>query len=273
MKLLSKIVTPFKEDGLVDYSLIKEILDLAFLNCADGIVINGEYGEANYIKKEELILFIKEVRKNTSLPIYVELSPTNVYDLMYIMDKIKDVNNLFLIFDLPDKPHLRQSDIFIYVKNIVKGERIPFFVKNGGNNFLSFFSIKKIEKAFPYFKGIIESTNDKNLINLIKTKLPNLEVYVEDNYEIEKLYERNIDGICSSISLMFGKEIKSIIEDYKFGIVSSFMNSYINYIYDSLSSLSFLSMKYLLSRKIGKEIFPSKFYQKVENVNIEIDET
>ena len=66
MKLLSKIVTPFKEDGLVDYSLIKEILDLAFLNCADGIVINGEYGEANYIKKEELILFIKEVRKNTS---------------------------------------------------------------------------------------------------------------------------------------------------------------------------------------------------------------
>ena len=60
-RLLTAMVTPFTEDGEVDYPRARELAVALLKSGSDGLVIGGTTGEAPSMSDEELVQLFSEV--------------------------------------------------------------------------------------------------------------------------------------------------------------------------------------------------------------------
>ena len=75
-------VTPFNEDGSVDYEAIQRIGSwLASVEGVKGLVVLGHAGEGTFLTEDELVVFIKAFRKsvNDSIPIIAGITREGDY--------------------------------------------------------------------------------------------------------------------------------------------------------------------------------------------------
>ena len=258
-RVINALVTPFNENGEIDYEEVRRLLQIGTENCNDAFVVGSTTGEGTSLSLEEkrkLYIFCKE---NTSLECIYALNCLSLKKAKEEYDNIKDLNISYFLIVTPFYVLPSQDGLLLYYKELAKylspSKIILYNVpKRTGVN-LSFYTIKKLIKTCPNIVALKECSTDKNLIHLLKKNFPSFLVFIgNDDYVFEAL-ESGADGIISVISIIYGKEMQSIIKDYKYGIKAELLISYIKFI----SSIVFASsnpcgIKHLLERRGEKSM-------------------
>ena len=258
-QVINALVTPFDENGEIDYEEVKNLIVLGEENCNDAFVVGSTTGEGTSLslkEKRELYIFCKE---NSKLKCIYALNSICLAKAKEEYNYVKDLNIEYFLIVTPYYILPSQDGLLLYYKELAKllfpSKIILYNVpKRSGVN-LSFYTIKKLIKTCPNIIGLKECSTDKNLIHLLKKNFPSFLVYLgNDDYIFEGI-NAGADGVISVLSIVYGKEIQSIIKDYKYGIKAELLISYIKFI----SSIVFASsnpcgIKHLLEKRGEKSM-------------------
>lgn len=123
-------VTPFTEDGKIDYIAIEKHYDRLTQSGINGILLMGSIGEFATLSIDERIDLISKVKKFTSLPMIAHTSATYVPEIVKMSNAAKDA-----VFDavmiLPHYYYGQTSkQIIEYYLDIDSRIDIPWFIYN-----------------------------------------------------------------------------------------------------------------------------------------------
>ena len=271
-KLINNLITPFTEEGEVCYDVLKLLLLEAESNKNDGLILFSLCGEGTSLSLEEKIEIYKFVKENTTLELYYSLNHLSLDLALKEIEFIKDldINNVVITCPYFVKPS--QDGIFLYYRSLAKALlNKKIFISNipsrTGVN-ISFTTLKKLLKSHKNIIGLIESSTDLNLISLLKKDFPYFLVYLNEDKLIYEGLDKGVDGVVSSISIIFGNVVREIIEDYQIGFRNELIISYIKLVCEIMSEYDIpVNIKYYLEKKGFKNMNLRLPLVKVKDLN------
>ncbi len=176
------IVTPFNEDGSIDYKSLERLIGFHLLNGTDGIVVCGTTGEAatlSHAEYKELIQFVVQ-KVNKQIPV-IAGSGTNDTQHAIELSKIaseQDVDALLIVTPYYNKPNPNgMYNHYAAIANVVDTPIIlynvpgrtginlsPAIVKNLANDFSNIIGIKEAAGSIEQGMELIQTLPDDFLI-------------------------------------------------------------------------------------------------------------
>ncbi|MDD6302546.1 MAG: dihydrodipicolinate synthase family protein [Bacillales bacterium] len=252
--LIHSLITPFDENGKIDYQVLEQILNLVKDNYNDGVILFSLVGEGNFLSLEEKKEIYNFIKKRTDITLYYSLNHLSFKDAFKEIESIKELGIQNYVVTCPYFVKPTQDGIFLYYKKIAKAlfpskviiHNIPS--RTGVN--ITFQTIRRLYKSLANINGLIESSSDLNLIAMIKKDNPNMKIFLGEEKLFLEALEKNIDGIVSSISMNFGKQYKEIMEDMDIGFKNELLISYLRLVLEIISEYDYpMNIKYYLSKK------------------------
>lgn len=231
-KLINALITPLNEENKIDYQELDKLLLLAKENCNDALVVCSTTGEGTLLDQEEKIDCFKYVLNNSSLPCIYPINQMSLESAKKEVDLVKNLNFDTFLVVTPYYVKPTQEGLFLYYKELAKyvypKKIIVYNVSSRTGVNISYYTLRKLIKITPNIVGIKECSNDFNLMKLLKANFPSFIVYLGDDKYLYEGLEAGCDGVISVISLVFGKMIKEVIEDYQIGFKNQILVSYLS---------------------------------------------
>ncbi len=251
--LLSAMVTPFDDNGEVDFDCVEKLIQQIEKTGHTGIVVAGSTGEGHSLTQEEKIKLLRFVKEHTKLAVIYTISHNSLVALKEEMKLVnKELCDGYLIsvpyYNLPP-----QRGIYLFFKEIASYTTRPIIIynvpKRTGSS-ITFMTIRKLIKACPNIIGIKEASSDMNLIKLLKKNFPFFLCYCgNDSYYYDAL-QNGADGIISVMSVLYGNEINELYNEFKDGYHHVLLDDYLKLVSELLSlETNPIPIKYLLSKK------------------------
>ena len=252
--LINAVVTPFDEENNIDFDCFGKLLKKVEEN-HESVVIAGSTGEGHSLTMKEKESLVEYCLKKSKLNIILGIEESNTEKALEEVRYFNSYNIKAFLIMCPSVYLPSQVGLYLHFKTLADNSyKIPIIIynvpKRTGVN-IKFVTIKKLINACPNIIGIKDTTNDINLIKMVKEKYPNFLYYIgNDNFFYEGI-EAGADGIISVMSVEFGKEMLLLIEDYKYNFYNSLLHDYIKLIASLLNLESNpMAIKYYLN-KVG----------------------
>ena len=131
-RLLTAMVTPFKEDGSVNYEAGCQLADWLLANGSDGLVIEGSTGEAATMDMDEKIKFMETIVKhvNGRAPIVAGAGTNCTASTIDLVKKMEacGVDGLLVVGPFYNKP--TQEGYYQHFAAVAKSTKLPIIVYN-----------------------------------------------------------------------------------------------------------------------------------------------
>lgn len=213
------LVTPFDENGDVNYSRLKEILEFHVINHTDAIIVTGTTGEGSTLSDEEKISVIEFTVDiiNSRIPV---IAGTGSNDTRHAVEFSKRVEKLGVDGLLVVTPYYNKGNengIYEHYKAIAEGVKIPVILYNVPSR-------TGVNLSIPLLKRLAQIEN----ITALKEASGNISYVAEVAREIPELdiYSGNDDMVVPVLSLG-GKGVISvsanIIPDISHDMTASFL--------------------------------------------------
>lgn len=255
--LICAMVTPFNDNNEIDYECVTMLVKEIENNKNTAIVVAGSTGEGHSLSLIEKINLFKYVKSITKLKVIYCISHNNI-DL--VKDEIKELNLLSPDGYLVTVPYYNlppQRGIYLYFKEISMITNIPIVIYNVPSRVgtsIDYSTIRKLIKSCSNIVGIKEASSDTNLISLLKKNHPSFLCYIGNDEMYFDALTKGADGIISVMSIVYGKEMEELYEEYQSGYHHLLLDDYLKLVAKLLKQeTNPLPIKYLLK----KEGFPS----------------
>lgn len=213
------LVTPFDENGDVNYSRLREILEFHVINHTDAIIVTGTTGEGSTLNDEEKISVIEFTVNiiNSRIPV---IAGTGSNDTRHAVEFSKRVEKLGVDGLLVVTPYYNKGNengIYEHYKTIAEGVKIPVILYNVPSR-------TGINLSIPLLKRLAQIEN----ITALKEASGNISYVAEVAREVPELdiYSGNDDMVVPVLSLG-GKGVISvsanIIPDISHDMTVSFL--------------------------------------------------
>lgn len=213
------LVTPFDENGDVNYSRLREILEFHVLNHTDAIIVTGTTGEGSTLSDEEKISVIEFTVDiiNSRIPV---IAGTGSNDTRHAVEFSKRVEKLGVDGLLVVTPYYNKGNengIYEHYKAIAEGVKIPVILYNVPSR-------TGVNLSIPLLKRLAQIEN----ITALKEASGNISYVAEVAREVPELdiYSGNDDMVVPVLSLG-GKGVISvsanIIPDISHDMTVSFL--------------------------------------------------
>jgi len=221
-RLITAMVTPFKENGEVDYEQAKKLALALLSSGSDGIVVVGTTGESpTLIRKEEDRLFreIKEVVGNRGSVIAGtgSNSTAEAVEATKAAEKV-GVDACLLVVPYYNKP--TQDGLYQHYKTIAESTTLPCIVYNVPSRTVASISadtvvkLSKIENII----GIKEASgNLEQIAKIISGAKKDFVVWSGNDGDTLPMLAIGAYGVISVASHLVGKQIKEMIESFTSG--------------------------------------------------------
>ena len=221
-RLITAMVTPFKENGEVDYEQAKKLALALLSSGSDGIVVVGTTGESpTLIRKEEDRLFreIKEVVGNRGSVIAGtgSNSTAEALEATKAAEKV-GVDACLLVVPYYNKP--TQDGLYQHYKTIAESTTLPCIVYNVPSRTVASISadtvvkLSKIENII----GIKEASgNLEQIAKIISGAKKDFVVWSGNDGDTLPMLAIGAYGVISVASHLVGKQIKEMIESFTSG--------------------------------------------------------
>jgi len=222
-KILTPMVTPFKQDQSVDYVAAASIAKkLVKDQISDTIVIGGTTGEFFTMSFEERVELFKVVKKavNGQIPLIPGVGTTSTIETIALAGKAEELGFDAVMVVSPYYTKPSQEQLYLHFKKVAESVNINIMIYNipifAGVNVNSGTLAKLAQiKNIVAVKEEAE-LNPKQMTDYINVTPEDFIIYCGDDTMILEAYaqggEKRIGGIISGMSHIIGKSLKKMIE-------------------------------------------------------------
>ena len=216
-KLITAMVTPFNNDGNVDYEASKELAKALVKTGSDGILIGGTTGESpalSNIEKLELFKSVKEAVGNSS-DVIAGTTDNNTSESIKLSIEAQKLGVDGLLLTVPAYNKPTQEGLLAHFSKIADSIEIPGILYNvPGRTSLNMDAETTIELSkHENIIGIKEASSDISQITKIITKTSgtNFKIWSGNDDETFSIMALGGHGVVSVASNIVGLQISKMI--------------------------------------------------------------
>jgi 4-hydroxy-tetrahydrodipicolinate synthase len=219
-RLITAMVTPFKENGKVDYDQAKKLALALLKSGSEGLVLAGTTGESPTLlhKEEELTLF-KEVKKAVGNKGSI-IANTGSNSTAEAVVSTKDAEEIgvdacLLVVPYYNKPS--QEGLYQHFKTIAESTSLPCIIYNIPIRTITNLSADTMIKLsqIPNIIGVKEASGDMNQITkIINETKPGFLVWSGNDGDTLPMLSLGAYGVISVVSHLAGKQMSEMIYSF-----------------------------------------------------------
>jgi len=266
-RLLTAMVTPFKENGEVDYEQAKKLAQALLNSGSDGLVVAATTGEAPTLSWEEEMHLFTEVKsavggRGTVVAYTGSNSTAEAVEATKRAEKI-GVDACLLVVPYYNKP--TQEGLYQHFKTIAQATKLPCILYNVPSRTITSLSadtaikLSKIDNII----GVKEASGNFGQISKIITEArKDFLVWSGNDSDTFHILALGGYGVISVASHLVGKQIKGMIDNFVSGKVAeaASIHHYLLPLIDALFIVSNpIPVKYALNHigfNVGKPRLP-----------------
>nr|WP_214659378.1 4-hydroxy-tetrahydrodipicolinate synthase [Candidatus Formimonas warabiya] len=227
--VITAMVTPFKENGKVNFAQAQKLAQFLMENGSDGVVVSGTTGEASTMsfgEKADLFTAVKEAVDGKGLVIAGtgdNETKTSV-ELSEIATKI-GVDGLLLVVPYYNKPP--QEGLYQHFKAVASTTPLPIMLYNipsrTGSNLLPE-TVQRLAQMDNII-AIKEATGAMDQVSELRKRLGDtFAIYSGDDSLTLPMLALGCSGVVSVVAHLVGKKIKIMIESFQAGNIQQALN-------------------------------------------------
>ena len=211
------LITPFKEDGAVDYEALLRLVDYQLQNGTDFLCVLGTTAETPTLSKEEKEKVKRTVidRVNGRIPILLGVGSNST---QAVVDSVKNddmtgVDALLVVVPYYNKPS--QEGIYQHYKAVAEATELPIVLYNvpgrTGVNMLPD-TVFRLASDFKNIVGIKEASGNVEQIETVLRHRPEgFKVFSGDDGITLPLIKSGADGVISVIGNAYAAEFAELV--------------------------------------------------------------
>lgn len=219
------LVTPFKENGDVDYDGLKKVVDFQVDNGTDAIIVCGTSGEAATMTEEEHISVIKACVEyvNHRIPVIAGAGSNNTATAVYLSKEAEKAGADGLLLVTPYYNKATQGGLVKHYEKVAASTSLPIILYNvpsrTGTNIQPQTAVKLAKEA-DNIVGIKEATgNLSQVATLAQLADGCIDIYSGNDDQITPILSLGGVGVISVLSNVAPRETHEIVQSYLDGDV------------------------------------------------------
>ena len=221
-QVLTAMVTPFDQNGEIDYNATRNLINHLIANGTDGIVVAGTTGESPTLtteEKVELFKFVVEV-VDGRVPVIAGTGSNNTrasINLTNLAEKT-GVDGIMLVVPYYNKPS--QEGLYQHFKAIAESTSLPIILYNIPGRSVVNLSVETVVHLaqIPNIVAIKEASGNLDAMTQIISQTPeDFSLYSGDDGLTLPVLSIGGIGVISVASHVIGNEMQAMIENFKNG--------------------------------------------------------
>lgn len=230
------IITPMNEDGSVNYSKLKELLEFQIENSTDAIIICGTTGEASTLSEEEHLQCIRYTCEvvDGRIPVIAGTGSNCTESAIYLSKEAEKCGADGLLVVTPYYNKATQNGLKAHFKAIAEAVSLPVILYNiPGRTGVRIDPQTVVELCteVPNIVGVKDATGDisevAEVMSLAKGKV---DLYSGNDDQITPILSLGGKGVISVLSNILPKETHEIVASYQKGDVAKSCELQLKYI-------------------------------------------
>ena len=224
-RLLTAMVTPFNEDGSINYAAGADFAEWLLANGSDGLVVEGSTGEAATMNMDEKVKFMETIvkRVNGRAKIVAGAGTNCTASTIELVQKMEacGVDGLLVVGPYYNKP--TQEGYYQHFAAVAKATKLPIIVYNvpgrtGGN--IAPATIARLAKDFSNIVAVKEAAgNVAQTAELYRVLSEDFSIYSGDDGLILPFMSVGACGLISVLGNVNGKILQELMTAYSEGRV------------------------------------------------------
>ncbi len=212
------LVTPFHNNGTVDYIALEKLVKHVIKGGADFLVALGTTSEAPVLSKDEktaVLNHIIDVNKN-KLPVIVGAGGNNtqcIVDMLKSMD-FDHISGILSVAPYYNKPN--QKGLYYHFKAIASASPVPVILYNVPGRTSSNIAAEttlRLADEFDKITGVKEASGDlSQVMQIIKNRPAGFSVLSGDDALTYPMMALGADGVISVVANAFPKQFSKMIQ-------------------------------------------------------------
>ena len=274
------IVTPFHEDGSVNYEKFAELIEFQIQNGTDAIIVCGTTGESSTLTHEEHLDVIKfcAQKVNKRVPVVAGTGSNCTSTAVYLSTEAEKFGVDGLLLVTPYYNKATQNGLFEHFKKVADSVKLPIILYNvpsrTGCNILPQTAVRLCTEV-SNIVGIKEASGNisqvAKLASLAQGKV-DIDIYSGNDDQIVPILSLGGKGVISVLSNVAPRQTHEICAKYFEGDVAGSCSEQLRAIelYDALfCEVNPIPVKEALNL-MGKEVGPTRMpLSKMEDANVE----
>ena len=229
-EVITAMVTPMNAKGEIDYDKVESLAKHLIENGSDALLVAGTTGESPTLTNEEereLVSTVKRAAQNKAKIILSAGSNCTRTAIEFSKNAQKEEADAILsVVPYYNKPN--QRGLIEHYSSIAKSTNLPIILYNIPSRTgisLEPATVAYLASEFENIVGIKQSCSDMDKVTEIRTLCPDgFSIYSGDDSLTLPMLSLGATGVISVASHLFGKEIKSMIRNFKAGDVLAARN-------------------------------------------------
>lgn len=242
-EVITAMVTPMNNKKEIDYNKVEELARHLAANGSDAILVAGTTGESPTLTHDEeieLLFAVKRAVANKAKVIMGTGSNSTETAVMMTKRVTKEeiADAILTVVPYYNKPN--QKMIYEHFAAVAESTNLPIILYNipsrTGVN-MAPETVAKLAEKYPNIAAVKQSFGDMDAITDLKLACPSdFAIYSGDDSLTLPMLALGAHGVISVASHIFGKEIKSMVRNFKTGEVLAARNMH-NKLYPSFRKL------------------------------------
>ena len=220
------LITPFNEDGSVNYDALCSLLDKQIADGIDAFVICGTTGEASTLSHEEHIEVIKVACQhvNKRVPVIAGTGSNCTETAIYLSKEAEKAGADGVLLVSPYYNKSTQKGLYEHFADTANAISIPALLYNiqgrtGVNIAPS--TIAKLAKDIPNIVGVKEASgNISQVAEIAKLCGPDFDIYSGNDDQVVPILSLGGKGVISVLSHIVPKETSEMVHSFLNGDVA-----------------------------------------------------
>lgn len=222
-EVITAMVTPFNEKREVDYEKVESLAYQLINTGSDAILVTGTTGESPTLTHEEEMEILASAKRAVSNKAKVIMgtgsNSTQTAVLMAKKAEREGADAILSVVPYYNKPS--QSGMIEHFSAIAEAVELPVILYNipsrTGVN-MSVETVKTLARKYENIVALKQSFADMDVLSELKSSCPSdFAIYSGDDSLTLPMLSLGAHGVISVASHLFGKEIKSMIRNFKTG--------------------------------------------------------
>ncbi|RSL33219.1 4-hydroxy-tetrahydrodipicolinate synthase [Salibacterium salarium] len=222
-RLFTAMITPFDNNGDVDWSTLEPLVEYLLATGSDGLVVAGTTGESPTLKTEEKLSLFKRVKEIAGQRAFV-MAGTGTNDTAYSKELTEKasalgIDGIMAVTPYYNKPS--QEGMYHHFQTIANAAfSLPVMIYNIPGRCIVNLEADTLLRLteLPNINAVKEASGDFDQIAYVLDKTPdNFHVYSGDDSSTLPIMSIGGTGVVSVAAHVIGHEIKSMINSFAAG--------------------------------------------------------